>query len=111
MLSKELFENRINNDYTYVEHDINLIPSGTYVMYKNPYLNTYYYGGIMQYKYNTSNNYYIIFKNIISKKKFKVNSRGNQFYYKETNKIKDVSFKTILINIVKEHSKKKLNNH
>ncbi len=30
MLTKELFENRINNDYTYVEHNINLMLNGIY---------------------------------------------------------------------------------
>lgn len=103
-VTKEQFENRIKNNYTLVEHDIEKIPMGSYVIYRNPYLNIYSFGGVACYKTTDKWGQHIVLKNTINKKKGKVNSRGNIFYYKE--KQKNVSFRTILKEILKEHSEK-----
>ena len=79
-----------------MEHDIDKIPIGSYVVYRNPYLNIYSFGGVAYYKTSDKWGRHIVLKNTINKKKGKVNSRGNIFYYKEKQKQKDVSFRTIL---------------
>ena len=105
-VTKEQFENRIKNNYIFVEHDIGKIPMGSYVIYRNPYLNIYSFGGVACYKTIDKWGQHIVLKNTINKKKGKVNSRGNMFYYKEKQKQKAVSFRTILKEILKEHSEK-----
>ena len=105
-VTKEQFEERIKNNYIFVKHDIDKIPMGSYVIYQNPYLNIYSFGGVACYKTTDKWGYHIVLKNTINKKKGKVNSRGNMFYYKEKQKQKDVSFRTILKEILKEHTEK-----